>query len=94
MANDTHILGRISLYVERIPDLPDTKALDQEAEALREQCRGLEVELSDERVRERLESMTSILAQRMTQWARDLGLEHSRYPLRLDLKNLTVEKSS
>ncbi len=90
MANDTHILGRISLYVESLPDLPDTKALDQEAEALREQCRGLEVELSDERVRERLESMTSILAQRMTQWARDLGLEHSRYPLRLDLKNLTV----
>jgi hypothetical protein len=85
-----HILGRISLYIESLPDLPDTKALDQEAEALREQCRGLEVELSDERVRERLESMTSILGQRMTQWARDLGLEHSRYPLRLDLKNLTV----
>jgi len=78
------------LYVESLPDLPDTKALDQEAEALREQCSGLEVELSDERVRERLESMTSILGQRMTHWARDLGLEHSKYPLRLDLKNLTV----
>lgn len=26
----------------------------------------------------------------MTQWANELKLEHSRYPLRLDLKNLTV----
>ena len=85
-----HILGRISLYLESLPDLPDTRALEQEAENLRAQASGLEIELSDERVRERLESVTSILSQRMTQWARDLGLEHSKFPLRLDLKNLTI----
>jgi Protein of unknown function (DUF3732) len=81
---------KAALSAKALRHMHDVMALDQEAEALREQCRGLEVELSDERVRERLESMTSILGQRMTQWARDLGLEHSRYPLRLDLKNLTV----
>jgi hypothetical protein len=85
-----HILGRISLYLESLPDLPDTRALEQEAEDLRAQASVLEIELSDERVRERLESVTSILSQRMTQWARDLGLEHSKFPLRLDLKNLTI----
>ncbi len=85
-----HVVGRISLYVESLPELPDTKALEQEAEDLRGQARALEAELSDERVRERLDSITSILAERMTRWARDLGLEHSRFPLRLDLKNLTI----
>ena len=75
-------LGRISLYLESLPDLPDTRALEQETEGLRVQAGALEIELSDERVRERLESVTSILGQRMTQWARDLGLEHSKFPLR------------
>lgn len=85
-----HIVGRISLYLESLPDLLDTRALEQEAEDLRAQARSLEAELSDDRVRERLDSITSILAERMTRWARDLGLEHSRFPLRLDLKNLTI----
>ena len=85
-----HILGRISLYLESLPDLPDTRALEQEAENLRAQASVLEIDLSDERVRERLESVTSILSQRMTQWARDLGLEHSKFPLRFDVKNLTI----
>ena len=85
-----HALGRISLYLESLPDLPDTQALENEAARLRAQIDALEAELSDERVRERLESVTSILSQRMTQWAQDLSLEHSRYPLRLDLKNLTI----
>jgi hypothetical protein len=85
-----HSLGRISLYLESLPDLPDTQALEQEAADLRTQAGALEIELSDERVRERLESVTSILGQRMTEWARKLGLEHSKFPLRLDLKNLTI----
>jgi hypothetical protein len=73
-----------------LPDLPDTRSLELQAQSLRAQAEVLEAELSDERVRERLESVTSILGQRMTQWARELGLEHSRFPLRLDLKNLTI----
>jgi len=85
-----HILGRISLYLESLPDLPDTQALEKEAQDLRTKATVLEIELSDERVRERLESVISILSQRMTQWARDLGLEHSKFPLRFDVKNLTI----
>jgi hypothetical protein len=85
-----YILGRISLYIESMPDLPDTKALDEQAKTLRAKWDALESELSDEQIRDRLESVTSFLAPRMTQWARDLGLEHSRFPLRLDLKKLTI----
>lgn len=84
------ILGRVSLYLESLPELPDTKKLEEQAELLRKQCAALEDELSDERVKERIESIISILGRRMTDWAHQLDLEHSRYPLRLDIKKLTI----
>lgn len=84
------ILGRISLYLESLPELPDTKALEEKSQWLRDQSAALEEELSDERVRERIDSITSILGRRMTDWARELDLEHSKFPLRLDLRKLTI----
>lgn len=84
------ILGRISLYLESLPDLPDTKALEEQTQRLRDQSAALEEALSDERVRERIDSITSILGRRMTDWARELDLEHSKFPLRLDLRKLTI----
>ena len=90
MAKKAHILGRVSLYLESLPELPDSRALETEAERLRASCASLEEELSDEHIRERLESILSILGQSMTAWARDLQLEHSRFPQRLDLKKLTI----
>lgn len=90
MAKRALIIGRISLYLESLPELPDTRAIEEQAQRLRQQCAALEEELSDERVRERIESITSILARRMTDWARDLELEHSKFPLRLEIKKLTI----
>jgi hypothetical protein len=89
-ARKAHILGRISLYLESMPDVPDTKDLEEQAESLRAKCQQLEAELSDERVQEQIVSITSRPAERMTEWARSLELEHSSSPLRLDLKKLTV----
>jgi Protein of unknown function (DUF3732) len=86
----SHILGRISLYLESLPDLPDASGLEQDAEKLRAQCAELEEQLSDEHVKERLDSIKSILGEKMTTWARELKLEHSESPLRLDFKRLTV----
>ena len=85
-----HTMGRISLYLESLPELPDSQALEREAERLREQCESLEDELSEGRVKERIDSITSILSQQMSGWARTLDLEHSGSPLRLDLKKLTI----
>ncbi len=84
------IIGRVSLYLESLPELPDTKALEDQAQRLREQCAVLDDELSDDRARERIESITSILGREMTDWARKLELEHSKYPLRLEIKKLTI----
>ncbi len=85
-----HILGRISLYLESMPDLPDTKALEARAQELQNACAALEDELSDENVRARIDSIVSILGKQMTDWASTLELEHSAYPLRLDVKKLTI----
>ncbi|MCF1183136.1 DUF3732 domain-containing protein [Marichromatium gracile] len=89
-AKRAFVLGRVSLYLESLPELPDTKALEEQAELFRNQCVALSDELSDERVKERIESIMSILGRRMTDWARELDLEHSDDPLRLDIKKLTI----
>jgi len=85
-----HVVGRVSLYVESLPEVADSSELRAEIESLRESIAALEEELSDERVQERLESILSILATKMSEWARALELEHSEYPLRLDLRRLSI----
>jgi hypothetical protein len=89
-AKKAHVLGRVSLYLESMPDVPDTKDLEGQAESLRAKCKQLEEELSDERVQEQLASIASLLSEKLTKWARELGLEHSEFPMRLDLKKLTL----
>lgn len=84
------ILGRLSLYLESLPELPDTQALEEQAQGLRERCAALEDQLSNERVQERLESISSLLGQHLTASAQKLELEHSRFPLRLDLRKLMI----
>ena len=89
-AKRAHVLGRISLYLESLPELPDTTALVSEAAALRNQCSALEEELSDETIRDRLDSIVALLGGTMTEWAKKLQLEHSAHPLRFNLKKLTI----
>jgi hypothetical protein len=84
------VAGRISLYLESLPEVEDSSALRQEIEGLKAQIAALETELSDEFVAERLESMLSLVGRKMSEWARRLQLEHSQYPLRLDLRRLNV----
>jgi hypothetical protein len=88
--NKALVLGRVGLYAESMPDLPDTTDLEAQAEALRRDVARLEEELSDERVRERLTWIGSVLGKRMTAWAVRLSLEFSDSPLRFDFKKLTV----
>jgi len=89
-ARRAHILGRSSLYLESLPHIEDTSELKLEIAALQNEISGLEKELSNATVQERLDSILSILSHDMSQWACDLQLEHSKFPLRLDLRKLTV----
>lgn len=90
LARRALVQGRIGLYLESVPDLPDTSALLTRAEELRTAYAALEGELSDEVVTERMTSIGSILSRQMSEGARGLLLEHSASPLRLDIKRLTL----
>ena len=89
-ARRAHVFGRISLYLEGVPQIEDGSALQREIADLQAQVTSLEEELSDDSVRERVQSALSIISRDMSGWASNLELEHSEYPLRLDLGRLTV----
>jgi len=89
-ARRAHLLGRISLYLESVPQLDDTSELRAEIAGLETEIRRLEEEVSDEAVHERLQSILALMGRDMSSWAATLRLEHSEFPLRLDLKRLTV----
>lgn len=90
LARRALVQGRISLYLESVPDLPDTSALVSRAEELRTAYATLEGELSDDVVAERMTSIGSILSRQMSEGAQRLLLEHSASPLRFDMKRLTL----
>lgn len=85
-----HLLGRVSLYLENLPDSPKTTEDSSARDALMRQIEALEEELSEDVVEERLQSSLSLLGRDMTAWADELDLEHSGNPLRLDAGGLTI----
>ncbi len=85
-----YFLGRIGLYLESLPQLDDTSDLQIEIQQLREKIRLLEEEISEDTIQDKTLSILSIISQDMSVWAEQLRLEHSEYPLRLDIKKLQL----
>lgn len=86
----SRIAGRVSLYLDGINWADDTGPLKEQIEALLPQIEALETKLDPEALKERLDAQISIISEDMTRWARELGLEHSEHPIRLDVQKLTV----
>lgn len=86
----SYILGRVSLYLESLPQLQDNSELREKIEGIKNEINILESEVSTETVRERLESIISIMSRDMSIWAQRLRLEFSEHPLRFDIKHLTI----
>lgn len=84
------IVGRISLYVENLPDIPDVTDLEVRAKNLTAKIASLESELSSESILERLDSCLSNINRNLSEFAKQIDLEYSESPLRLDPKALTV----
>ena len=89
-AKKSHILGRISLYLESLPELPSTQIIEEHAKRLKAEISGLNMQLANEIIQDKLESIISLLSLDISKWARHLELEHSNYPLRFNLKKLTI----
>jgi len=86
----SYILGRIGLYIESLPAVEDDSELRREIENLKTQIGTLEEELSDEAVDEKMQSFIGLMTSSMSSWSQRLQLEFSDFPLRLDVKRLTV----
>jgi hypothetical protein len=89
-ARRAYVLGRISLFLETLPQVADNSELRSEISELQSQIEQLEADLSDENIQERLDSILSFISRDLTAWAERLELEHRGNPFRLDLRYLQV----
>lgn len=84
------VLGRISLYVESIPKVPNIADQEQQLIALKRDEERLAAALSTDAIQQQLDSRLSNVARYLSEYAKKIDLEYSDSPLRLDMKSLTV----
>ena len=84
------VVGRISLWLESVNISDNTEKLREEVEKYAENIKSLEDQLDLEDVEERLNSILNRIGYKMTKLVEKLKLEHSHFPVRLDIKNLTT----
>lgn len=89
-ARRAHILGRLALYVESLPQVEDGSALKREIDAITAKVAELENQLGTASIDDKVNSILAIISGDMTRLARELQLEHNEFPFRLDVKRLTV----
>jgi Protein of unknown function (DUF3732) len=84
------ILGRIAFYLETAETAVGSDGLAEEIERLRAEVEDLERGLDPEMVEERVATALNVIGQYMTEYAKDLQIEHGQNHIRLDRKNLSV----
>lgn len=84
------VLGRISLFLETLPQVADSSGFLREIEQLQAEIEMFEGELSDETLREWLDSILSVISKKLTTWAELLEHEHRGSPFRLDPRRLQL----
>ena len=84
------LVGRVSLYLESISWNIDTSESQKRIRELTPLIDELEIKLNPEAMQEKLDAQLNCIGEDLTKWSRELKLEHSEHPIRLDLKKLTV----
>lgn len=84
------VVGRISLWVESVQPDKDSGQQEQAVQKMEMRLREIDSILDRDSVDERKQSALSRIQEDMTKWARELQLEHSDNPYRLDLSKVTV----
>lgn len=95
LASDTEarramVLGRISLYIENIPQMPDLSEQQARLTALRVQESTLDEAVSADTIQAKMESCLSNVNRYLSDYAQRIDLEYSDSPLRLDPRALTI----
>lgn len=84
------ILGRVSLYMENIPQMPDVSEQEARLEELKRQEALLNEAVSADTIQAMLESCLSNVNSFLSEYAKRIDLEYSDSPLRLDSRALTI----
>lgn len=95
LATDTEarramVLGRVSLYVENIPEMPDLSEQQRRLGELKSVETRLDQAVSADTIQQKLESCLSNVNRYLSEYAREIDLEYSESPLRLDPRALTI----
>ena len=89
-ARRARVVGRISLWLESVvisDELDDKKAKLAEIQV---RIKEINTMLDADETEERKQSIINRISSLISDWAKELGLEHSEYPYRLDINKLTV----
>ncbi|WP_150118674.1 DUF3732 domain-containing protein [Collimonas fungivorans] len=89
-ARGAMVLGRISLYVENIPQMPDISEQQMRLNELRAQETRLDEAVSTDVIQAKMESCLSNVNRYLSDYAKQIDLEYSDSPLRLDPRGLTI----
>ncbi len=84
------VVGRISLWVESVENDMDSEKQEQAVKKIEDRLKEIDSILDRDSVKERKQSALSRIQGNMTNWAKELQLEHSDNPYRLDLNKVTV----
>lgn len=84
------VMGRVMLYLDSLPKVADTSELSKRLAKIDIELRNLEMLVSSETIKDKIDSILSLMSLDMSKWANDLMLEHSRLPIRFDINRLTV----
>lgn len=85
-----YLRGRIASALERMVTSTTTPSLPVDVSRYQRTVAQLEDQLDATDAENELSSRLSLISHRMTEWAQQLGLEHSEHNVRLDPKQLTV----
>lgn len=83
-------IGRLSEFLESVAPEANDEALANEIADVRAQIAGIRSRLNSDETESRLDTILSFISEKMTEYSKQLDLEHSGSSLRLDLKKLTV----
>lgn len=84
------VIGRISLWLESVEQHDDNTEIEKNIKKIEKRICRIDEMLDKDSLEERKQSVLSRIAVDMSEWAKELNLEHSENPYRLDMNKVTV----
>ena len=87
------VLARVEFWLDNVRLTDETSILRKDVIVKKKIVETLRDELNDEKKKNKLDSALNRISQNMTKWAKELGLEHSEFPVRfyMPLANIMID---